>query len=364
MSRIIGLLILAATLPLANLAAQVLGEQGETREPQPLFASHDLLLMTLEAPLKATVDDRGDDREYHPAVLRYEDPEAGPLTLDVEIRVRGNFRAQRRNCRFPPLRVDFKRGQVEQTVFAGQNRIRLVTHCQDRGSDHNRYLLHEYLAYRVYNLLTELSVRVRLAQITYVETERDEEPFTRYAFFVEDYDVTATRNGWEILQVPLMPPDQIDPAQLALFEVFQFMIANTDWSVAYKEEDEDFCCHNAIMVGTMVGPVYPIPFDFDWSGVVDAPYARPNPLVGTRSVRQRRFWGVCKPQAVLEGAFPVFNEKREEIYALYSGQEGLEEEQVRKTLEYYDEFYEIINDGGKVRSRMMEDCRMMGRGEE
>lgn len=365
MSRIIVPLMLAATLPLTRLAAQVPpADPGQRSEPAPLFASNDLLVMTLEAPFKTTLDDRGEDRDDHPAVLRYEDPEAGPLSLEVEIRVRGNFRAQSRNCRFPPLRLDVKRGEVEGTVFAGQNRIRIVTHCQDRGSDPNRYVLHEYLAYRVYNLLTDLSVRVRLARITYVDTERDQEPFTRYAFFVEDYGQVAVRNGWEVLEVPLMPPSQIDPAHLALYEVFQYMIANTDWSVAFKEDDEEFCCHNTIMVGTMVGPVFPVPFDFDWAGVVDAPYARPDPMLGIRTVRQRRFWGVCKPREVLESAFPLFNQKREEIYDLYRRQEGLEEDQVRRSLEFYDEFYETINDGNKVRSRMMEDCRMVGRGEE
>ncbi len=365
MSRIIGLLIVVATLPLTQLAAQVPPlAQREMRDPEPLFASSDVLVITLEAPLKTTLGDRGEDREYHPAILRYEDPEAGPLSLDVRIRVRGNFRAQRRNCSFPPLRVDVREAQIEQTVFAGQERMRLVTHCQDRGKDLTRYVLQEYLAYRVYNLFTEVSVRVRLAQITYVDTERDEEPFTRYAFFLEDYNETAARNGWELLQVPVMPPDQIEPDRLAIFELFQFMIANTDWSVAYKEEDEDYCCHNAVMVGTMVGPVYPVPYDFDWAGVVDARYARPDPRLEIRTVRQRKFWGLCKPREVLESVFPLFNEKREEIYALYRGQEGLAEDQVRKTIDYYDEFYEIINDRGKMRRQILDECRVMYRGEE
>ncbi len=363
MLRTLRFLIIGAVLPLAHLEAQM-GEQGELKDPAPLFASNDMLVMTLEAPFKTTLDDRGEDREYHAAVLRYEDPEAGAVSLDLRIRVRGNFRAQERNCRFPPLRFDVRNSETDGTVFEGQGRMRLVTHCQDRGSDHSRYVLQEYLAYRIYNLLTDLSVRVRLARITYVDTEGDKEPFTRYAFFSEDYGVTADRNGWEVLEVPIMPPDQIDPTQLAMFEVFQFMIANTDWSVSQKEEDEDFCCHNVIMTGTMIGPVYAVPFDFDWAGVVDAPYARPDPMMGIRTVRQRRFWGVCKPREIYDSIFPLFNEKREEIYDLYRGQEGLSEEQVRRTIEYHDEFYEVINNDGKVRGQMMGECRRMRRGEE
>jgi hypothetical protein len=358
MSRFIRLLIMVVTLPLTHLAAQVPPtEQGQTRDPEPLFASNDLLVMTLEARLKTTLDERGEDREYHPAILRYEDPESGPVSLNVRVRVRGNFRAQSRNCRFPPLRVDMRKAQTEQTVFAGQGRLRLVTHCQDRGGDRTRYVLQEYLAYRVYNLLTELSVRVRLARITYVDTETDQEPFTRYAFFLEDYRETAARNGWQLLEVPQMPPNQIDPQQLALFEVFQFMIANTDWSVAHKEPDEDYCCHNAVMVGTMIGPVFPVPFDFDWAGVVDARYAMPDARLNIRSVRQRKFWGICKPRVVVEGVFPRFTEKREDIYDLYRTQEGLEEDQVRKTIDYYDDFYSIIHDGRQQEREIFAECR-------
>ncbi len=136
MSRFIGLLIMVVTLPLTPLAAQVPpAEQGETRDLEPLFASHDLLVMTLEARLKTTLDERGEDREYHPAVLRYEDPEAGPVSLNVRVRVRGNFRAQRKNCSFPPLRMDIGGDQLEHTVFEGQRRLRLVKIAESLGCD-------------------------------------------------------------------------------------------------------------------------------------------------------------------------------------------------------------------------------------
>jgi hypothetical protein len=142
------------------------------------------------------------------------------------------------------------------------------------------------------------------------------------------------------------------------------MIGNTDWSVAFASEGEDYCCHNAVMMGTMVGPVLPVPFDFDWAGVVDAPYATPDARLNIRSVRQRKFWGICKPREVVEGAFPLFDEKREEIYELYRTQEGLDEQQIQKSLEYYDEFYTIIFDERRAKREIFDECRLLQRREE
>jgi hypothetical protein len=357
-----------AALPLGGLTSQgPLPNQGETREAAPLFRANDVLVVTLEAPLRTALDDRGEGREFHQGRLIYLDPlnaEEGPLELDVEIRVRGNFRAQRKNCSFPPLRMDMGGDQLRRTVFEGQSRLRLVTHCRDQRNDRGQYVLQEYLAYRVFNLLSDLSVQVRLARITYVDTEGTRDPFTRYAFFLEDYSETAARSGWELLKLPQMPPDQIDQGRLATFEVFQFMIGNTDWSVAFASDGEDYCCHNAVMMGTMVGPVLPVPFDFDWAGVVDAPYAKPDARLNIRSVRQRKFWGICKPREVVEGAFPLFDEKREEIYELYRTQEGLDEQQIQKSLEYYDEFYTTIHDERRATREIFDECRLLQRREE
>jgi hypothetical protein len=139
--------------------------------------------------------------------------------------------------------------------------------------------------------------------------------------------------------------------------VFQFMIGNTDFDPFHAEPDEDACCHNAVLVGTMRGPVIPVPFDFDWSGVVDAPYARPDPRLGIRTVRQRRFWGVCRARDELEAVFPLFRERRDAIYALYRNQEGLEPKYRDRTLEYFDEFYAVIDDERRVGRDMEAWCR-------
>lgn len=117
---------------------------------------------------------------------------------EVQIRPRGKFRLQRSTCSFPNIRLDFKKNQVENTVFQDQDRLKLVAHCQTNREEYQQQTLLDYLIYRSLNLLTDPSFRVRLAQITYVDTEEDDAPLTRYAFFIEDEDRMADRNGWRV----------------------------------------------------------------------------------------------------------------------------------------------------------------------
>jgi hypothetical protein len=161
----------------------------------------------------------------------------------------------------------------------------------------------------------------------------------------------------------MIPPDAMEPEYLSLLELFQFLIGNTDWSAFMKEQDRLECCHNTKPIGdAATGPVFSVPYDFDITGVVSTRYAnrlfRENlDRMGLRSVRERRYKGRCASEPYLERTFEVFNEKREPIYELYRSQEGLEADIVEKSLEYLDEFYEIINDPGKVRREIIRSCR-------
>jgi hypothetical protein len=328
-------------------------------EQAPLFAAHDPIRLTLEAPFDEVFKERDEESTDHDAVLWYEDEGGQRVTLDVGVRTRGKFRLQRRVCGFPNLRLNFKQGQLENTLFAGQDKLKLVAHCQDKRDEYEQFTLQEYLIYRTFNLLTDQSFRVRLARITYIDTEGKRDSLTRYAFLIEDAEQLAARHGWQLLEVPVVPPYQEDQPSLTLFEVFQFMIGNTDWDPFSAVEGEN-CCHNAYLIGTMAGPVIPIPYDFDWSGVIDAPYARPDPMLGIRSVRQRRYWGVCRPPEEIGAVFPLFNDQRAAIYDMWQGQGDLEERKLRRTIEYFDEFYEIINDFGKANREMVRECRPVG----
>jgi hypothetical protein len=352
---------IAITLLALFVAAPLRGQQVDSvtarSDPSPLFSSYDLLELTIEAPLKQLTRDRRDNRPFRPAVLRFVDRDGEESELRIALRTRGNFRLQPSVCDFPNFFVRFDDTGLAETIFADQTVLPLLTHCRTKRSEYEQFALLEYLVHRTYSVLTERSLRARLVRITYLDPDDDGEGITRYAVFMEHFDQLAARHGWKVLQVPIVPPDQVDAFDLTRFEVFQFMIGNTDFDPFHAEPDEDACCHNAVLIGTMIGPVIPVPFDFDWSGVVDAPYARPDPRLGIRTVRQRRYWGACRPREQLEAVFPLFHERRDAIYDLFRDQEGLEPKSRDRTLEYFDEFYALIDDERRVEREMESQCR-------
>ncbi|MBE0591177.1 MAG: hypothetical protein IH616_02105 [Gemmatimonadales bacterium] len=319
--------------------------------------AEDVLNVTIEGPLSRVFRERSQDPESFDATLRYRAPDGSESTFEIELRTRGFYRLKTATCSFPPLRVNFKKSAVEGTIFAGQDKLKLVTHCQDNRDEYQQYVLQEYLIYRAYNLLTDLSFRARLAQITYVDNEGRRDPITKYAFFLEDDEAMATRNGWDLLEVPQVVPTQMQQPDLALVEVFQFMIGNTDWD-AFRPEPDDPCCHNTKLVGSLQTlTVIPVPYDFDWSGLIDARYATPNPELRLRSVRDRLFRGICRPREELDAALAVFADRREAVYETFRSLPGLDPRRLEDTLEYLDEFYEILGDPNKVEREIVRRCR-------
>ena len=327
----------------------------DTSAPPPLapararlFDAAEPLALTLTADFGAIGKNRGNDKPNHPAVLSYVTPAGDSVALDVQLHTRGHFRLS--TCQYPPIKVVFDREKAAHTLFAHQGSLKLTVQCRG-GRSYANYLLEEYLIYRAYNLLTERSFRVRLARVTYVDAKGKHEPETRNAFFVEDDDRMARRNGTQVVEQKGVYQSDVDFQQMGLAAVFQYMIGNTDFAVSVL--------HNIVLIRDTAGVVYPVPYDFDWSGVIWAPYAQPDPRLGIRTVRQRIFRGTCRSSRELAALFVPFNQQKDAIYALYRGMEaeGLEHKRVEQALDYYDEFYKTINDAGRTRREFMQGCR-------
>ncbi len=339
-------------------------EEIQAAESAPLFASHDVLEITLEADFHTIRrEDRSDeDSEERPAVMRWTNPDGTVETQDIQVQTRGIFRLMRRNCDFPPLRLNVKKGPVEGTLFEGQDKLKLVSPCR-LGQDYwQQYVLAEYLVYRMFNLLSPMSFRVRLARVTFTDTSGEDDAFTRMAFLIEDDDALATRiGGWK---VPWENPEaQFDPRildkrQAILMDVFQYMIGNTDWSGVQM--------HNVELIHSPPMLYATVPYDFDFSGIVDARYANPDASLDIRSVRDRLFRGFCpedmnRSAEDYEAIYEEFRQKKDELYDLWRNQEGMEEDRVERTLDYLDDFYEILDDPRQVQVRMINRCRRLPR---
>jgi len=313
-----------------------------------LFEATEPLDVTLKADFGAIAKNRGTDKPNHPGVLSYVTAAGDSVALDVQLHTRGHFRLGR--CQYPPLKVVFNREQTPHTTFAHQGSLKLTVQCRG-GQGYANYLLEEYLIYRAYNLLTDRSFRVRLARVSYVDPSAKHAPEMRRAFFVEDDDRLARRNAMEVFDRKGVTQDELNFEQTGLAMVFQYMIGNTDFAVT--------ALHNIVLIRDSSGVVYPVPYDFDWSGVIWTPYAQPDSRLGIATVRQRLFRGTCRAPEELALLFARFNARKDTMYALYRGMaaEGLEAKRISQALDYYDEFFKTINDPGRTRREFQLGCR-------
>jgi hypothetical protein len=181
-------------------------------------------------------------------------------------------------------------------MFAGQRRLKLVTHCRP-AEGHQQYVLLEYAVYRLYNQLTPYSFRARLAQVDYVE-DNGKPVTSRLGFFLEDLGDVARRNGMSEAQVGArIPVTSLSPADAARFAVFEYLISNLDWAMQAGPAG-DSCCHNSRLVSAAgAAPFTTVPYDFDYSGFVDAPYAVPPEGINVTSVKSRFYRGFCRHNA-------------------------------------------------------------------
>ena len=304
----------------------------------PLFASDAPIQITLKGPFAALASKRS--RGDLPGTLTY----AGtsyPITLSP----RGITRLKKDVCQFPPLRVDFTGDPPAGSLFAGQNRLKLVTHCRS-SADFQQKILLEYSAYRLYNLLTPLSFRARLANIDYVD-DSGKPAVSRVGFFIEDIDHVARRNGMVKPVTPdRIPVTQLDPVAAGRFAVFNYMIGNLDWSMRAGPAGEG-CCHN----GRLIAPspsaarMTPVPYDFDFSGLVDAPYAEPPDGVGVSSVRQRSYRGYCVYAAEGAAAASELSRRRAEILGLYATIPGMDQRTRERATSYLSGFFDDAASG-------------------
>ncbi|HXF95628.1 MAG TPA: hypothetical protein VNI61_05955 [Gemmatimonadales bacterium] len=313
----------------------------------PLFSDHQVLRLTLETDLRTLLRDRGENRKEHPARLSYVDATGTRVSVPLEVRTRGNFRLRRMVCAFPPIRLDFPKDSTPGTLFAGQDKVKLVTHCQNRRS-YEQAVLHEYLIYRILNLSTDVSYRARLVRMTYIDTSGREDSLTRYAILLESDEALAGRHGVRVFDQKGVTQEMTDPEQMTLVALFQYLIGNTDWSVA--------ALHNITVLTDSLGRFFAVPYDFDWSGLISAPYAFPDPRIGTKTVRERVYRGYCRAPEEIAPLLQRFASQKDAIYALYRSQEGLERQQLEQALRYFDEFFRVLADPRAARREFSRNC--------
>lgn len=311
----------------------------------PLFDDTAVIDATLEGPLGELMNDT-DSREQLPFLLR-----AGVTEHAVKVRLRGKSRL--RVCDFMPMRLNFKKSEVDGTLFEGQDKLKLVVPCHT-SQRAEKNLIEEYAVYRIFNLLTPASYRVRLLRITFRDAGRDGDDIRMHAFLIEPARQLAERLGGQGSELPEVALNWFDADHLALVYVFQYLVSNVDWSLV-RPPEEEACCHNGTLVETGATILY-VPYDFDLSGFVDAPYAFPPAELRIDSVTQRRYRGFCTERDILKKALDNVLSKRQDIAALIESLPVLSDKNKRSRMSYLDQFFRAAEKEGKLLKRFENRC--------
>lgn len=328
---------------------------AQASEPaNPLFLTNDTLEAKIVAPIDTIARERSIEEET-PGKFYFANEDGSYTELDVQIRARGNFRRQPGVCKFPPLRLNFKKSQVKDTLFDGQDKLKLVTHCVANSSKYEQAVLAEYLVYRMLNILTDISFRVRLLNITYAN-DANEAGHKAYAILIEDDSDLADRLGLQVLKVDGLSTSQLDAEYLNLTELFQYLIGNTDFAQTSVAPGRK-CCHNHRPLGREGEPSFAVPYDFDMAGMVNAPHAAPNPSLRLYSVKERLYRGRCSSNDLLPASIDYIANKRDDIETVVREQTEMTEKGRKYMLDYLDSYYQSVDSDKRVRKNLIKPCR-------
>ncbi|MDX1642521.1 MAG: hypothetical protein R3220_12530 [Balneolaceae bacterium] len=334
------LFLLIASLPSA------IAQDGNT----DLFTGKEIFEVTLEGNLRKLKRDRGSDPPYREMKIHYRNENSEIETQELRVKTRGKFR--RLNCADPPLWFNFKKHELpDNSPFIGYPKMKVVVPCQGE-----KYVLREYLVYKMYNLLTDHSFRVRLIHLKYHDTRRDRLSGPEYAFLIEDEDEVAARSKAGLYKRNHLRPEVIEQEAFFRMSVFAYMIGHTDWSIQYQ--------HNLKILFLNDEKEYiAVPYDFDLVGLVSSPYAEPAPQLKLKSVRERVFRGYCLDDLdKLKPTFQQFRRLKSEIYSVLTQNTLLDNDYKNWAIEYLDEFYETIDDPKKRSKVFSYPCDENGTG--
>lgn len=310
------------------------------------FEEDKLITMDLSTDLKKLISEKKSD-SYQPATVTLHFPDSSVINEQIRLTARGEFR--RTNCFVPTILLDFK--TPTSPKLSKLNKLKLVCGCNTQKAD-QRLLLKEYLIYKIYNLLTQKSFRVRLLNVNYQDTREKIKSYTQYGFLIEDVDQMAKRNKCYEVQKIAFNTERTEREQMTLVAVFQYMIGNTDWSVPNY--------HNIKLMRPVTDSFsypYAIPYDFDFCGLVNAGYALPPEELGLSSVKERAYRGFSRSMQELEKTLAIFREKREAIKNLVLNFEPLEIRNRKEVMEYLDEFYQTIEYKNQVERIFIQNAR-------
>jgi len=340
----IAILWYAKPIPVTGNEFNFSSDSSDSISGSGLFDNDSVFRFRLTGNIRDLFADRSDAAVYHPLVLTYQNNDS-VVAINLKAKTRGNFRRSKENCTYPPILLNFQRKLSKPSLFQDMDKVKLVCPCKSE-----TYIIREYLVYKLYNLLSPQSFRARLVQVTFDDIPRKRE-ITMMGILLEEDEQMAKRNQTMLIHTKFLHGQNIESTSFLRMAMFQYMIGNTDWSTEYF--------HNTRMIAPdSLSMPFVVPYDFDHSGIVNTPYAKPAEELGLSSIRERRYRGYCLPDLKrLDEHIATFNRLKKDFYNVYLNCPLLDSKYISSTIQFLDQFYAVINDPAKVKSEFGYPCK-------
>ncbi len=323
-----------------------------TAHAQPLFRSDSVLTVTITTNLRDLIRERDSTKlQWFGAAFVYADGDSS-VTVPVELRARGHYRRQRSNCDFPPLFVRVKNSVAEGTQLQGNPRVKLVTPCRPGNDEYQQYILLEYGVYRTYAALNAIHPRTRLAHITYRDSSDRVKPITVYAFFGETEEEVAKEHDMELRDnLTGARFRDLDAPSLQSVALFSLLAGSSDWSVGGL--------HNVYLLQDSIGAYRPVAYDWDWTGLVNARYAKPDYRLPIKAVTERYYMGPCYTPEDWTPTVSRYLASRSAVDAVWSAIPNLTDNRRQQAARYLGDFWKILETPREL-ARLTKSCRPEG----
>lgn len=317
-------------------------------EEYNLFEEKGVLEIGLETDFKQLIRKKKPPT-YQEALLHFPLKDSLVLRRIIQVKPRGNNRRER--CARPPLKLKFTKTEVYVNGMEQLKKMKMVYECK-KSHLYEQYVLKEYLIYKIYNLFTNLSFKTRLLKLNYIDIGRKKpKTETGYAFLIEETDNLALRNNLFNAKVTTASKRDIDDLEMARVAMFQYMIGNADWSITGLHNMKLFTYKENPLAKALA-----VPYDFDYSGFVNAQYAIPSETFNIATVRERVFLGSCYNKEMYSTVIKEFLAKKSEIYSLIEVFPDITERTRNELIRYLDEFYNQIIRENSV-NYFLKNCR-------
>ena len=299
--------------------------------PQSVFerlSEEEILSITIRTDLNKLIENKK-EKKYQLAYMSFDD-EPNASQWQVSIKARGKFR--NKVCDFPPIKIKFDHSVLGSENLKSYKSLKLVTHCGDQ-AEAEELLQKEYLAYKIYNTITDKSLRVQLVKVTWIDKSGIHEIGEKWGFIIENEDEMAERIGGGVYDEFGVEPTQLNEANAANQALFQYMIGNADWDILNNKNIN-------LVKSNSNSDIWVVPYDFDFSGLVDAPYAVST--YGVTSVKERVFLGVKEQE--MGDAIALFKSKEKEILDVISSFSHMSRSKKNQMKRYIKSFYSSLDE--------------------